>query len=427
VDKTDKVVTDIDEARAIGLEVLPPDVNESVYRFTVSDDRTIRYGLGAVKGVGEAAVIALCEERGRAGPYQSLEDLCRRVDLARLNKRMLEALLKAGCFDRIGPNRATLAARLPGAYALGEQNTRAQSNGQVDLFGLSAGPGAASGEGSPGPSQGAVLAEWPESVRLSGERDTLGLYLTGHPIEEYARELKPLTSGRIVDVASGGRPSGGDDQKWSPGRNVTVAGLVLEVRRRGNRTSVVLDDRSGRLEVGMYDEVYQAHRDLVMKDAILIVEGSLRFDNFIEDWKLAAKRLQTIDQVREAQARRLLLRWPEGRTHAEVLRELEPALRDARGGRIVVALYLESTDAAANGVVTLGPDWCVRPTRALLEAVARVCGAEGWRLVYQPRDEAAALAAWASASAPVAPAAGGARARPLTQGAASGTVAPLWT
>ncbi len=403
MDKTDKVVIDIDDARSGGLEVLPPDINESVYRFTVADDRTIRYGLGAVKGVGEAAVIALCEERERAGPFVSLEDLCRRVDLSRVNKRSLEALLKAGCFDRIGPNRATLASRLPSALALGEQNTRALTNGQVDLFGLSSAPATDASLGdAPMATPSTLLPEWPESVRLAGERDTLGLYLTGHPIEEYVRELKPLTSGRIVDVASGGKPVGGDDGKWSPGRSVTVAGLVLEVKRRGNRTSLVLDDRSARLEVSMYDEVFQAHRDLVMKDAILIIEGALRFDNFIEDWKLAAKKLQSIEQIRETQARRLLLRWPASRNAADVLRELEPALRDARGGRVSVAVFLDSAQAAAQGLVTLGADWTVRPTRALLEAAARVCGSDGWRLVYQPKDEQAALASWMQTAAPVA-------------------------
>ena len=393
MDKTDKVVTDIDEARAIGLEVLPPDVNESVYRFTMADRRTIRYGLGAIKGVGEAAVEALCDERARGGPYRDLDDLCRRVDLTKINRRVLEAMIKAGCFDRLGPNRATLAARLPGAFALGEQNTRAESQGQDDLFGLGAGPGQPVEVRTPVTL--APIAEWPQAVRLAGERDTLGLYLTGHPIEEYVTELKPLTSGRIADVASGGRPAG-DDGKWSAGKPVTVAGLVLDVRRRGNRTSIVLDDKSGRLEVGLYDEVFQAHRDLLMKDAILVVEGNLRYDNFIEDWKLAARKLQTIDQVREAQARRLVLRWPEGRPATEVLRELESVLADARGGRVAVAFFYRSEVAGAEGLVALGQEWTVRPTRALMDAVARICGPEGWRLVYQPRDLEAVLEAWAT-------------------------------
>ena len=398
MDKTDKVVTDIDDARAIGLEVLPPDVNESVYRFTVADPRTIRYGLGAIKGVGEAAVIALCEERERGGAYRDLDDLCRRIDLSRINKRVLEAMIKAGCFDRLGPNRATLAARLPGAFALGEQNTRAESQGQDDLFGLGAPAAAPGGERVSAPL--AVVAEWPQSVRLAGERDTLGLYLTGHPIEDYARELRPLTSGRIVDVASGSRPVGGDENKWSGGKSVTVAGLVLDVRRRGNRTSIILDDRSGRLEVGLYDEVFQAHRDLLMKDSILIVEGQLRYDSFIEDWKLAARKLQTIDQVRDAQARRLLLRWPAGRPTAEVLKEIEAVLGDARGGRVGVGFFYHSQAAGAEGLVALGAEWNVRPTRALLEAVARICGSDGWRLVYQPRDVDAALEAWSVPPAP---------------------------
>jgi DNA polymerase-3 subunit alpha len=387
MDKTDKVVTFIDEARTIGLEVLPPDINESAYRFTVRDDRTIRYGLGAVKGVGEGAVEFIVQERARRGPYTSLPDLCRRIDLGKINRRTLEALIRSGCLDLLGPNRATLMARLPAAVQLGEQNTRASSQGQVDLFGLG-------GESAATPVPlatplAAVLPDWPTAQRLAGERETLGLYLTGHPVAEFARELGFLASGRIADIAAG-RPVPAGEGRWAAGRAVTVAGLVLEVKRRGNRTSLVLDDASGRLEVSLFDEVFQTHRELVMKDVILVVEGNLRFVEFNGDWQLAARRLLTLDQAREAGAKRLLMRLPAASSAA--LGELESVLRGARGGRVPVAIFYATPEAQA--LLTLGPDWGVRPTRVLLEQLTRLGGSDAVRLVYNARDEQACLAEW---------------------------------
>ncbi|MFO0449139.1 MAG: DNA polymerase III subunit alpha [Pseudomonadota bacterium] len=402
MDKTDKVVTFIDECEAIGLKVLPPDVNASIYRFTVADDRTIRYGLGAVKGVGEQAVEAILEERRRNGPFQDVVDLCRRIDLQKVNRRVLEALIRAGCLDRIGANRATLMAELPAAIQLGEQNTRAQSIGQDDLFGLGPAPGADPRASradaatlAPNP-KAPALAEWPEAVRLAGERETLGLYLTGHPIAEYQADLKYMTSGRIADVAGGGAPPGAGEGKWFPAKNVVVAGLVHEVRRRGNRTSLILDDRSGRLEVSLFDEVFQSHRDIVMKDAILVVEGGLRWDDFIDGWKLAAKKLTHVDAAREQNARKLLLKWPAGRDAQALVRTLETVLKPVRGGRCGVAVHYVSGSAGAQSLLTFGADWSVRPTRAVLEEIAKQFGPDGWKLCYHPRDEQDTLARWSA-------------------------------
>jgi len=268
MDRTEKVVTIIDECAAMGLTVLPPDVNESVYHFTVADERTIRYGLGAVKGVGQGAVEAVMAEREAGGRFADLGDLCRRIDPGKLNRRTFEALIRAGCMDTLGPNRATLMHQLPAALQLGEQKTRAAAAGQVDLFGL-AGP--ADAELAPPPLPVETVPEWSESVRLQGERDTLGLYLTGHPIAEYERELAGIVSGRIADVAAGrpvGEPRGFGG--FGGGKNVTLAGLVLEIRKRGNRTTLILDDRSGRIEVAMFDDVFQQHRHVIARDAVLV-------------------------------------------------------------------------------------------------------------------------------------------------------------
>jgi len=375
MDHTEKVVTFIDECAGIGLTVLPPDVNESVYEFTVADAKTIRYGLGAVKGVGQGAVEALMQERAGRGPFRDLADLCHRVDLSRLNRRTLEALIRAGCMDSLGPNRATLMHLLPAALQLGEQSTRATAAGQVDLFGL------APAEDAPAPLPVEELPDWSEAVRLQGERETLGLFLTGHPIAEYERELAGIVSGRIADVASG-RPIG-EATRFGGGRPVTVAGLVLEIRRRANRTTLVLDDRSGRLEVMLFDDVFQQYRDVIARDAILVVEGQLRFDEFIEGWRLNARKLTHVDTVREREARRIVLRWPATGNGTRLVGELEEALRPFRSGQCGVSLQYSSGDARA--AITLGEEWQVRPTRELLERLAQLVGRDSVRVLYGPR------------------------------------------
>ncbi len=386
MDKTDKVVVGIDDCREMGVRVLAPDVNESAHRFAVADAAGIRYGLGAVKGVGLAAVEAIVEARQAGGRFASLADFCSRVDLGRVNRRCLEALLRAGAFDRLGANRATLMAALPGAVQAGEQQTRAVSGGQDDLFGLDAATSGAAASVSPPP----TLPEWPAATRLAGERETLGHFLSGHPLDEYAHDLKYLAPGSIAQLTAA-RPSGGEG-KWQAPRNLTVAGLVFDIRRRGNRTSLVLDDGTARLEVSLFDEVLAQHRELVTRDALLLVEGGLRWDDFIEGWRLAAKRMVALDAAREVQARRLLLRWPPGAEPGVLLASLEAALAPVRGGHCAVAVYYPG--AAAHALLELGADWCVRPTRAALAELVRCFGTDGLRLVYQPRDQQECLAAW---------------------------------
>ncbi len=390
MDKTDKVVTLIDECTRMGLVVEAPDVNASHYMFTVSGPKSIRYGLGAIKGVGQAAVENLIAERAAGGPFRDVRDLCRRLDLNRVNRRVLEALIRAGALDGLGINRATLMHRLPAAIQAADQTTRAREAGQTDLFGLAdPSPPAAGPDEASARELGESLPDWSEAVRLAGERETLGLFLTGHPITEYERELKPIISGRIVDIG-GAKPVGaGEGNPWkTPGRNVTVAGLVLEIRKRGGRTSFILDDRSGRLEVTMFEDVYQQYRTLVARDAILVVDGSLRWDDFIDDWRLSARKIMDVDQAREQFARRLVLRWPAAARNGDARRliaAIEQALKPSQGGRCTVAVRYASGDASA--IVQFGEDWRVRPSRELIERLGVLVGREGVEVMYAPRTD----------------------------------------
>ncbi len=375
MDKTDKVVTLIDECNSMNLKVEPPDVNESVFAFRVAGAGAIRYGMGAIKGVGASAVEAIIEERTAHGPYQSLPDLCRRVDLQRVNRRVFEALIRSGSLDRIGANRATLTGQLERAVHLGEQNSRAVSVGQVDLFGLSS-------------ADEAVLTDWSEAQRLTGERETLGLFLTGHPITPYEPDLKFLVGARLVDVG-GPKPAPqkavAGERTWSAARPATVAGLVVEIRKRPNRVTLILDDRTARLEVTLFDEIYQQHRKIIVKDAILVIEGALRFDDFIEAWRLQAKSLMDIDRARERFARRLWLRWPEAFDGPQGMQQFEQLLKPYLRGPCGVSVVLNRADYS--GKLNLGETWSVRPTRELLDKLTALAGRDAWHLVYGPRND----------------------------------------
>jgi DNA polymerase-3 subunit alpha len=373
MDKTDKVVMLIDECAGMELTVLPPDVNESVYAFHVSGPMSIRFGLGAIKGVGASAVDAIIEERTANGPFETLPDLCRRIDLQRVNRRVFDALIRSGSLDRIGPNRATLTAELDRAMQLGEQNSRAMSVGQVDLFGLSAAPDS-------------VVADWTESQRLAGERETLGLFLSGHPITPYEPDLKLLGAVRLADVVSTPKPVPVDGARsWSAGKSATVAGLVLEIRRRPNRVTLILDDRSARLEVGLYEEIFQQHRDIIVKDAILIIDGTLRFDDFIEAWRLQAKSLMDIDRARERFARRLWLRWPVEFDGPQGMNRFEQMLTPHLRGPCAVSVAVNRSDYL--GRLNLAEAWSVHASRVLLDKLTDLVGREGWYLVYGPRND----------------------------------------
>ncbi|MGE0580984.1 MAG: DNA polymerase III subunit alpha [Steroidobacteraceae bacterium] len=379
MDHTDKVVTLIDECAQIELEIGPPHVNGSMYMFTVAGERAIRYGLGAIKGVGAGAVEALVVERDARGAYGSLEDLCRRLDPAKVNRRVLEALVRSGSLDGLGANRATMMSRIDAAMQLGEQETRAKTVGQDDFFGLGTATHTdAIAQTAP------ELPDFNESVRLAGERETLGLYLTGHPIDRFLADLPRFVTHRIGDLVSDRPvvpPEAG--RGFRGGKPATVAGLVTEVRRRGTRFAAVLDDRSGRIEVDFFEDVYQQYRDLIAKDALLVVEGQVRFDEFSDGWRLAGKRVAELDRRREEAARRIVIRCGAGSPARATLPDaLAGALAPWRPGPCQVSIDYEGD--GAGGVFTLGQDWNVRATRELLERLEQLAGRGNVGVKYGP-------------------------------------------
>ena len=279
MDNTDKVVGFLQDCKTLGIRVLPPDINSSRHKFHAIDRNTIRYGLGAVKGVGEGACMAIAGERDEGGNFTDLMDFCRRVDSTKLNKRVLEALIHSGALDGLGSNRASLALQLPEVLKATEQMAREAQSGQVSLFGA-----------SPATAIHIELPNVPESPmedRLKAERETLGFFLSAHPMDPWVREFKQLGVCPLIDA-----PAYWQERKDRRGEaSVVVAGLISQMRKRGdNQAFVQIEDQHSSLECAIFSEAYQENASLLSKDRIVLIEGSLREDSFNGGFSLRAKR-----------------------------------------------------------------------------------------------------------------------------------------
>ncbi len=385
MDKTDKVVTFIEECRTMKLKLLPPDVNSGEFHFTVDDAGRIIYGLGAIKGLGEGPVESIIAARNEGGPFKDLFDFCARVDPRKVNKRALEAIIRSGAADRLGPtydsgnhlidhDRAVMFASMGEAVKTAEQAAANSNAGMMDLF-------------------GAVIAEeqstkdvyadfrrtrtWTMKERLNAEKETLGLYLTGHPIDEYESELEHLVSARIANL----KPEKS---------NQTIAGLIISQRivktKRGDNMAIVtLDDRTGRMDVTVFAETLNNARDVLLKDGLLIISGQVRYDDFSGMLKMSADNLRLLADVRQEKVKELSLELESGILSASFARDfaeiLEPyrqsPQQEARCGLVID--YIRS-DARAQ--MRLGAQWNIRPEDELLQRLRDAYGSSRVRLIY---------------------------------------------
>ena len=401
---TDKVVTLIEECRQMKLPLVVPDVNLGAFNFTVNKNREIVYGLGAIKGLGEGPVANIIAAREAGGPFQSLLDFCQRVDGRSVNKRALEALIKAGALDSLQQGskdqaRATLFAAIAETTKAAEQSSRNQAIGVQDMFGeiSPVAPTAPVGVGA-----SARVRPWSEQHRLASERETLGLYLSGHPIDEFLPELGRMTRDRLANL--------------KPEReSQIVAGLVVSTRtmksKRGDTIAfIVLDDRSARLEVSVFGKEYEQFRDLLLKDTILVVDCSVSVDDYSGAMRGRAKHIVSLDQARALFASSVELHlhsdylmpdFPAGLTRilesfkAEPVAPVavpEPAEKEREGkGRAPsnlasgksscpVRIYYERQ--GSKGCVQLGDDWAVKPSQALLHRLQEEFGRARVKLSY---------------------------------------------
>ncbi|MDH5925024.1 DNA polymerase III subunit alpha [Vibrio lentus] len=360
MDNTEKVIGLVDECFRMKLKLLPPDINSGLYRFNVDEDGAIVYGIGAIKGVGEGPIEAIIEARNKGGYFKDLFDFCARLDLKKVNKRVIEKLILSGALDRLGPHRAAMMASLKDAVKAASQHHHAESFGQSDMFGvLTDAPEEVEHKYTQVP-------KWPEKVWLEGERETLGLYLTGHPVNAYIKELAKYTSCRLKDATPTRR-----DQ------SLTIAGLVIAARvmttKRGTRIGLMtLDDRSGRMEVMLFSDALDRYAELLEKDKIVVVSGQVSFDDFNGGLKMSAREVMDLGSAREKYARGVSISIDQSQINGQFFERFSQILEPYRAGTVPVNVYYQRADARAR--LTLGTEWRVTPSDTLLDELKQLLG-----------------------------------------------------
>ena len=360
---TDKVQFFVADAVSGGLTFLPPDVNRSRYRFTPVDAKTIRYGLGAIKGTGESAIGAIARAREEGGDFADLFDFCRRIDKRVANRRVIEALIRAGAFDSIDERRSSLMASVGIALEAAEQAERDAL--QVGLFDT--------GGAGEQRLQPVAAPPWSERERLLNEKQALGFFLSGHPYNEIRAELSAFIR----------RPLASLEPQKEP---LLLAGIVTATRtqmtRRGKMIVVTLDDGTAQVEMTVFNELYEAERAKIREDEPLIVEGKVSRDDFSGGLRINADRLLTLAEARGrfAKALRLALNGKVGLgdTATEKLRLL---LAPYRNGPCPVRVRYRNTQAECE--LPLGESWRVRLEDDLLSGLQQWLEAENVEVVYQ--------------------------------------------
>ncbi|MBS7558105.1 MULTISPECIES: DNA polymerase III subunit alpha [Pseudomonas] len=378
---TDKVVTLIEEVRTMKLRLDAPDVNTSEFKFTVNDEGRIVYGLGAIKGVGEGPVEAITEARAE-GPFKDLFDFCARVDLKRINKRTLDGLIRSGALDRLGPhffdepkayqanidqNRAVLLAAMEEAIKAAEQTARTHDSGHADLFG-----GVFVDEDADVYANHRKAKELTLKERLKGEKDTLGLYLTGHPIDEYEGEIRRFARQRIIDL--------------KPARDTqTVAGMIIALRvmknKKGDKMGfITLDDRSGRIEASLFADAFHSAQSLLQTDAMVVVEGEVSNDDFSGGLRLRVKRVMSMEDARTNLAESLRLKVHTDALKGDQLRWLGDLFKRHRGA---CPITMEYTRNDAKALLQFGENWRIDPADSLIQALRDQFGRDNVFLQYR--------------------------------------------
>ncbi|MBS0511008.1 MAG: DNA polymerase III subunit alpha [Proteobacteria bacterium] len=370
LDNTDTVKIFYEDTVANGVGVLPPDVNESDYRFVPVDRKTIRYGLGAVKGVGEPAVRAILAARQKGGAFRDLFDFCERVDRRMVNRRVIEALIRAGAMDTLdghkGLDRAQLMATVALAMEAAEQAAaNAMQGGLFDMLPEAAGAAP----------EFAKIRPWTERERLKEEKLAIGFFLSGHPFNAFKGEVRRFVRRTLAQLEAS--------------RDITMlAGVVMEQRtkvgNRGKMAFVLLDDGTQPREVTVYSEVLEANRGKIVTDEVLVVEAKVSNDEFSGGLRIIADRLLTLGEARSRFARALQLRI-NGEVGASggaaaAAGKLQTLLEPFREGGCPIRVSYRN--AAAEAELPFGDGWRVRPDDALLESLRAWLPPESVEVVY---------------------------------------------
>ena len=376
MDNTEKVVIFVDDCQQLGLEVVPPDINRSDYKFISEHEGNVIFGLGAIKGAGASAIAEIIDERIANGPFTSMAEMCQRVKSRKISKRILETLIKAGAFDNLGINRNSLFEGLPEIVRIANQKHHDEEVGQNDLFGGSI---AVTQDEKVTPH----LEEWDDKTRLRIEKLAIGLYLTGHPINAYEEEVKQLRSRSLKEMKED------DGQTKYQKKPITLVGLIsavsIRATDRGKMAIITLDDKTSYYEFRIYDKKIETFEHLLIKEELLVVEGTLNTLYQTNDIRFYANILHNIEGARNQFLRRLMLNVDKSQTANGLLDKLDELLptqghNDEQQGQCPVFVSYETENESAQ--LRLGKDVSAPLSDDDIKLLKKALGEEKVNLIY---------------------------------------------
>jgi len=364
MNNTDSVHIFYDDCAGNGVEVMAPDINQSEFRFRPINEKQVLYGLGALKGSGESAIEVILQAREKDGPFKDLFDFCRRLDLRKVNRRVIESLIRAGAFDKLEPNRNALLAGVNLAISAAEQSGAAA--GQDSLF----------GEMSDSTAHTLPqVAAWSDQEQLQQEKVALGFYFSGHPFVGYKNELSSFVRNSLGSL----KPQ--DQPQMLAG---VITGIRVRMTARGKMAIVTLDDAVSRIEIVVGNELLNQNSQLIKEDQLLIVEGRVSNDDFSGGLRVNARKLYDLAAARSAYANMLKISC-NGQADAVKLREmLAPYCRNGSGGeeRRGCAIKVEYHNKDARVEVMLGEQWRVELRDELLSGLKTWLSEDNVKILY---------------------------------------------
>ena len=369
MDNTDKVVRFVKECDYMGISLIPPNINLSDYVFSVTKDNKIIYGLGSIKGVGKAIIEIIIKEREKNGTFCSLDNLLNRCGTNKINKRLIEALIKSGSFDVFGETRSSLMSSYPESMKMADQNSKNISQGQIDIFGFS--------EEDSKKIHIKKLEEWTTNKKLSFERDVLGFYLTGHPITEYENEIKGIVSNNLYSIKS--------NYKKNSSRGVLykIAGVINSIRIRTTNTKdklaqINLGDNTDNIDVIANNNLLD---DSISRDDIVIIEGTLRLDDYTNRLSFRAKSIHSLENARIIFATGIKFKITNEKDLSVLTGHLEELFsnKDKSGNCIVRIDYMSSGITKS---LVLGEKYKISPTNDIINELEKLDCVDRVEFIY---------------------------------------------
>ncbi|MEL0102030.1 MAG: DNA polymerase III subunit alpha [Gammaproteobacteria bacterium] len=370
MDNTDKVVRFVKECEYMSINLTPPNINKSNYTFTVTEKNEIVYGLGAIKGVGKAIIDIILNERSLNGSYKSLDDLLKRCGTNKINKRVIEALIKSGSFDTFGDTRSSLMSIYPKSMKMADQNSKNIQHGQIDIFGFT--------ESNEKKKDLEPSFEWPTIKKLSYERDVLGFYLSGHPINEYKNELKNIVSNNLYSIKK-------NYSKNGPQKNniYKIAGVINNIRIRTTSTKdklaqINLGDDTDNIDVIANNNLLD---NSINRDEIVIIEGTIRFDEYTNRLSFRAKSIDSLDHARIKYATGLKIKVTNESDLSVLTEKLEVFFKDNKeSGKCLVRIDYVSSNIAKS--LVLGEKYKILPTNDIITQLENLDCVQDIQLIY---------------------------------------------